>query len=342
MCADNDGSSAPRIEARPQVNSSEPDEPGPPQARDGSRADQPAVVIALGRRESVQLTAYGVVLLFLGVGVFSAVADVDTSTAKSLLMVGVFLATMVLHELVHGLCFRLFGGSPRFGVGISFILPYLSTTSQGDRFNARQMSMIGLAPLVSLSIGTLVVGGLWPSLAPYALVGFLANFSGSVGDLWLVAHVRRFARLENVSFEDRKTGVAVWTDDKDAHEVLETLEEGTNTATRFATRFAVATVAIFLVTIVIGVIATFTLPRDEVFRIGPAVLPLFEKQPADEGLLVTFKLGPPVVGGLLFAVLASGLQRRHPSPTSSMRRRVVQDHRDTRRGARRTRNEPRG
>lgn len=87
------------------------------------------------------------------------------------------LATMVLHELVHGLCFRLFGGSPRFGVGISFILPYLSTTSEGDRFDARQMSMIGLAPLVSLSIGTLVIGSvavtgaLCPGRVPGQLLG---------------------------------------------------------------------------------------------------------------------------------------------------------------------------
>ncbi len=192
--------------------------PGP--TRVGSRSpSRPAWVISLGRPEALRLTAYGVLLLFLGVGVFSAVSDVDTSTARSLLLVGAFVATMIAHELVHGLCFLLFGGSPRFGVGVAFILPYLSTTSAGDRFDARQMSIIGLAPLVSLSIVTLAAGSASPSLAPYALVGFLANLSGSVGDIWLVALLRRLAGLEGVAFEDRETGVAVWTDDEEAARV---------------------------------------------------------------------------------------------------------------------------
>lgn len=142
---------------------------------------EPASLIVLGRSESVRLTAYGALLLFLGLGVFSAVSDVDTSTAQSLLLLVAFVLTMVVHELLHGLCFWLFGGSPRFGVGSSFFLPYLYTTSDGDRFNARQMSIIGLAPLVVISLTTLVAASMWPSQAPYALVGFVTNLSGSVG-----------------------------------------------------------------------------------------------------------------------------------------------------------------
>lgn len=275
-------------------------------------AGRPAWEISLGRPESLRLTAYGVVLLFLGVGVFSAVADVDTSTARSLLLLGAFVATVVLHELVHGVCFLLFGGSPRFGVGASFLLPYISTTSDGDRFDPRQMSIIGLAPMVVLSVGTLLVGGLWPSLAPYALVGFLANLSGSVGDIWLVALVRRFAHLDDVTFEDRRAGVAVWTDDRDVAEVVGRLEGGAHMANQFVAQFAVATVVIFLATIVIGVFAMLGLPDDQAFRIGPAALPLFEKEPANAGLVVSINFGPPVVGGVLFATLASVFRRRPP------------------------------
>jgi hypothetical protein len=268
-------------------------------------------VISLGRPEALRLTACGVVLLFLGVGVFSAVTDVDTSTAESLLLVGSFVATAVAHELVHGLCFRLLGGSPRFGAGVTFLLPYLSTTSEGDRFDVRQMSIIGLAPLVSLSITTLVAGGVWPSLAPYALVGFLANLSGSVGDLWLVALLWRFARLSNVRFEDRWTGVAVWTDDQKVTGIIDGLRGGRHGLDGFAARFAVATVTIFLATAVIGVLAAFGLPQDQAFRIGPAALPLFEKEPSVHGLLVSMDLRPPIVGGLVFAALISAFRRRH-------------------------------
>lgn len=273
-------------------------------------SDRPAWEVSLGGPEALRLTAYGVLLLFLGVGVFSAVADVNTSTARSLLLVGAFVVTMVLHELLHGLCFTLFGGSPRFGGGVAYFLPYLSTTSEGDRFDARQMSVIGLAPLVLLSITTLVVGGVWPDLAPYALVGFLANLSGSVGDIWLIALVWRFAELDGVTFEDRAAGVAVWTDDEDVAEVIEQLQAGGGTANRFVARFAAATVVVFLVTIAIGLFATFVLPREQAFQIGPAAMPLFEKEPAGGGVLVTFGFGPPIVAGLLFATLSAVFRRR--------------------------------
>lgn len=273
---------------------------------------RPAWVIALGRRESVRLTAYGVLLMFLGAGVFSALINVDTSTAQSLLLVAAFVATVVVHELVHGLSFWLFGGSPSFGVGASFILPYVYTTSEGDHFDARQMSIIGLAPLVSISLGTLIAASAWPSLAPYALVGFVSNLAGSIGDIWLVALLWRFARLDGVSFEDRKTGVAVWTDDPDVAQVTKKLERGTTTTTHFAAHFLAATLTIFFVTVIVGVFTTLSLPEGQAFRVGPTALPLFEKEPTNNGLLVSISLGPPVIGGLLFAGLSTWLWRRHP------------------------------
>lgn len=266
-------------------------------------AAEPAWLISLGNAESLRLTAYGVVLLFLGVGAFSAVVDVDTSTATSLGLLGAFVATMVVHELVHAVCFRLMGGSPRFGAGVALFLPYLSTTSPGDRFAARQMSVIGLAPLVSLSVVTVAAAAIWPGSAPYALVAFLANLSGSVGDIWLVGLVWRFRRLEDVAFEDRETGVAVWTD-ADVTPVVDRLGPGRSVAGGFVVHFAAATVAVALVTLVIGLLASVALPAEQVFRLGPSALPLFEKQPAGEGLLVSMNLAAPLVAGLAFAVLA--------------------------------------
>ena len=288
---------------------SEPWGGSPDTARTGlPGGDQPAWLISLGRAESLRLTAYGVVLLFLGVGVFSAVTDVDTSTATSLGLLVAFVATMVVHEFVHALCFLLLGGSPRFGAGVVVFLPYLSTTSPGDRFDARRMSVIGLAPLVSLSVVTLAVAAVWPSLAPYVLVAFLANLSGSVGDIWLVTLVWRFARLEDVTFEDRETGVAVWTDD-DVAPIVDRLGPSRSAVGGFVVHVAGATVVIALVTLVIGGLASVILPAEQVFRLGPAALPLFEKQPSGQGLLVSINLAAPLVAGLLFASLGLVLRR---------------------------------
>lgn len=275
----------------------------------GTAEDLPAWVISLGRSEALRLTAYGVLLLFLGVGVVSAFVDVDARAAESLLLIGAFFATMVVHELVHGLCFWLLGGSPTFGAGATYLLPYLYTTSDGDRFDTRQMSIIGMAPLMVISAGTLLAAVVWPNLAPYAVVGFLANLSGSVGDMWLVGLVWRFAELDDVRFEDRRAGVAVWTDDEGVAAVTDRLEGGT-TATRLARDFLLALVALLVVTIGIGVFAALMLPASQAFRIGPAMLPLFEKHPTTEGVLVSISFVPPVVGALVFAGMAFCLRRR--------------------------------
>ena len=274
---------------------------------------RPAWVITLERPEALRLTAYGVLLLFLGVGVFSAVAEVDTSAAQSLSLVAAFVLTMIVHELVHGTCFRLFGGSPRFGMGVLFILPYIYTSSDGDRFDTRQMLVIGLAPLVVISTGTLMAARLWPSLAPYALVGFVTNLSGSVGDIWMAGLLRRFARLDEVTFEDRKTGIAVWTDDPEVTGVTERIEGGKASANRFAFDFLAATVTIFLVTNILGIFASVSLPDEQAFRIGPSALPLFEKEPTNGGFQVSLNIGPPVVSGLLFAGLSSLWSYRRPA-----------------------------
>ena len=273
--------------------------------------DRPAWIIELGRPEAVRLSAYGVLLAFLGLGVFSAVAEADTSGAQSLGMIAAFAVTLVLHELVHGLFFKLFGGSPRYGMGIAYILPYLYTTSQDDRFDRRQMTIIGLAPLVLLSVVTLTGAWLWPVSAPYMLVGFVANFSGAVGDLWLVAAIRRFARLEAVSFEDRKTGIAVWTDDPKVTQVVERMNRSTSTAHRFATHFLAAAGTILVLTLVIGVVISISLPDDQAFRIGPAAFPLFEQTPSDEGFVASISLGAPIIGGLFFGALSAWLSSRH-------------------------------
>ena len=276
-----------------------------------SGVDRPAWIIELGRPEAVRLSAYGVLLAFLGIGVFSAVAEADTSGARSLGLIAAFVVTVVVHELVHGLFFWLFGGSHRYGMGISYVLPYLYTTSDGDRFDTRQMTIIGLAPLVLVSVVMLIGARLWPATVPYLLVGFVANFSGAVGDLWLVAAVRRFRRLEAVSFEDRRTGVAVWTDDPNVKHVVERMSRKSTTFQRFATHFLVATLTILVLTLVVGVVSNIGLPDDQAFRIGPAAFPLLEKTPLAEGILVSISFGPPIIGGLLFGALSAWLSSRH-------------------------------
>src|SRR3990170_884282 len=111
----------------------------------------PAYTIGLSKMLVTRLSAYGMLLFFLAAGVFSSLIGREGSGGISALYVATFFGTLVAHELVHGLFFRIFGGKPRYGAGVKYFFPYFYATSPGTAFRLRQMIIIGLAPLFTIS-----------------------------------------------------------------------------------------------------------------------------------------------------------------------------------------------
>lgn len=69
----------------------------------------------------------------------------------------IILGTAIIHELVHGVAFTAFGGSPRYGVKVKYFLPLAYATSPGDYFRRNAFIVIGLAPLIVIEAIILVV-----------------------------------------------------------------------------------------------------------------------------------------------------------------------------------------
>ena len=101
-----------------------------------------------------------------------------------LLIVSIILLIPV-HELIHGLFFKLFGnGKLKFGFhGFAF-----SCSMPSHYFNKRAYTLIGLAPLIIISI---ITGALsifmYKSdyfIIPYAVLAI--NFSSSIGDIYVI------------------------------------------------------------------------------------------------------------------------------------------------------------
>jgi hypothetical protein len=98
--------------------------------------------------------------------------------------------TLVLHELVHGVCMRAFGAQPRYGVKLEALALY--ATAPGYAFTRNQYLIVILAPLVVLSVlallGIVVLANtLW---VPALVAGAVTNASGACGDVymaWLTA-----------------------------------------------------------------------------------------------------------------------------------------------------------
>lgn len=117
------------------------------------------------------------------------------------------VATIVLHELAHGLAMRCSGARPQYGFLWKQLLFYASSPGYGFRRNS--YLLVALSPLVGISC--LVVLGMF-LLQETNWVALLAlcatiNGSGAFGDVWLALLVLRYPKSAYVV--DERYGVWV-------------------------------------------------------------------------------------------------------------------------------------
>ena len=116
-----------------------------------------------------------------------------------------YLVVLPLHEGIHGLAFSLWGGKPYFGTKLPFAL-YCGAKNQ--LFRRNQYLVVGLAPLVVITVAGIVFTLLYPGLAAYTLLGTVGNFSGAAGDVWVAQRILR--QPADLLVEDTQSGYRVW------------------------------------------------------------------------------------------------------------------------------------
>jgi hypothetical protein len=121
-------------------------------------------------------------------------------------LLGIMALVVVLHEWVHGLFFWAFTHErPKFGVGWG----YAYACAPGWYFPRGQYLVVGLAPLILLSLAGLAVIAVAPPGWVGALFwGLLINASGAVGDLWVTARIA--LERGDVLVEDTGDGFRVY------------------------------------------------------------------------------------------------------------------------------------
>lgn len=280
---------------------------------------EPVCVIGLGKAVSLRLAAYSMLFAFLAAGVFSALTGGAGSGRTSIdwvqpvLYIAVYFGAVVAHELVHGLFFRIFGGKPRYGAGITYFMPYFYATSPGA-FSIRQMIVIGLAPLVILSALSLGVALLAPALVGYLAVVFIGNTAGAVGDLWMTSRLIRFLPLKDATVVDLVDGMAVHSRDAEAGEIAGMIFARDERPAGFVVHWMGAALALFAAELLAGIIGPlFT----DSLLIGPAQLPLMAFTKSSHELAWTFNLGSPLLAGLVFALAARLFSPRKPRGAGS-------------------------
>ncbi len=116
-----------------------------------------------------------------------------------------YVVMLLIHELLHGAAFLLWGGRPYLGAKLPYAL-YCGAKNQ--LFKRYQYIVVGLAPLVVITLAGIVFTLLSPGLASYTLFATIGNISGAAGDVW---SVQRIARTPPASLvEDTEAGYRVW------------------------------------------------------------------------------------------------------------------------------------
>lgn len=116
-----------------------------------------------------------------------------------------YIIILLIHELIHGSVFLLWGGHPYFGAKLPLAL-YCGARQQ--LFCRGYYLTVGLAPLIIISLIGIGMILFSPLIASYGLLAWIGNFSGAAGDV-IVA--RRLLRLPaDVLVEDTEAGYRAW------------------------------------------------------------------------------------------------------------------------------------
>lgn len=153
----------------------------------------------------VPLWAYimvGVVLVFGGRSTYETTLTFTTFTLFFVAVAGV----IIVHEIIHGVAAVLLGTKPSFGIG-----PGFAYTTFLEPMKKSSYLIVGLAPLVIITILTVSAAVIWPDIAGWMIVIGTVNASGAIGDLWMTARILRAPK--KALFYDLADGFAVFAPD---------------------------------------------------------------------------------------------------------------------------------
>jgi hypothetical protein len=127
--------------------------------------------------------------------------------SQAVILILAVAATLVLHELAHGLAMLAYGARPRFGVLWQGLMLY--ATSPGYAFRRNHYVVVILAPLVGLSLlALMVILFSPPAVALVVALCGTVNGAGAVGDLWILLVTLRYP--ERAYVMDERDGMRIF------------------------------------------------------------------------------------------------------------------------------------
>jgi hypothetical protein len=285
-----------------------------------SRSHPPLERFTVSRQTAIEWTGLGtagfVVSLFVLGGLYTVVTgqfdlsisvdaeNLGSAAVGGLLVLLLSAGTIVVHELLHGVAMKYYGGEPRYGAGVThFVLPYAYATTDTE-FTRNQFIVTALTPLVvitAVGVPLMLLLELPVLVVPLAL-----NVGGAVGDLWMVRLLLRYPA--DVDVVDDVTGLRVFGDADHApvdspRGVLRSSLVG------FGVAVGLCFLAAMLAPVVLDVAGVSSL------TLGPAGTPwnIFQFESGPDGFSTSFGLGGilglSAVVGLAYGLLSAGRGR---------------------------------
>lgn len=177
------------------------------------------------RRTLLEWSALGTGATVVAAVVFTAIYGMGTGRSSigfrigspDTAIVGFFLfglsivGVIVVHEAIHAVVLRYYGGDVSYGVGLAgLILPYAYVTTT-RRLTRNQFIVVALAPLVAITLVGIPLMLLTD--AAILVVPLALNAGGAIGDLWMACVLRRYP--PHVTVEDSKTGMRIYGSSRD-------------------------------------------------------------------------------------------------------------------------------
>jgi len=120
----------------------------------------------------------------------------------------IVLAVLPLHEGLHAAAIRWAGHKPRFGAKLDKGVLY--ATADGALFRRAEFIVIALAPIVVITLVGMVLMVVLPDWPAFWVgIAVIVNASSAIGDLWMVAVVRRYAG--DALVRDEADGIRIFT-----------------------------------------------------------------------------------------------------------------------------------
>ena len=162
------------------------------------------------------LVVLSLVAMVVTANVAIAITQLKSGAAEINLDLGSMLlglvAGLVLHELAHAVAFRALGARPKFGAKLRTKLgPVLYAAAPGSYLTRAGYLIVGLAPLLGLTVVLMAVIAVTPSgslIAEAAFFAVILSVGGSAGDAMMMRAVLSYP--SDARFEDTADGFTVY------------------------------------------------------------------------------------------------------------------------------------